>query len=31
MKIENPDTEDEESRYFRIGSALDCILTSPDM
>lgn len=27
---ENPDIEDEEKRYFRIGSAVDCLLTDPD-
>lgn len=27
--MENPELEDEESKAFRIGSALDCLLTSP--
>lgn len=31
LKIENPDMEDDESKHFRIGSALDCILTSPEI
>lgn len=30
-KLNNPDTEDEETKYFRIGSALDCLLTSPEL
>lgn len=28
--MENPDMENEETRFFRIGSALDCLLTSPE-
>lgn len=28
-KWENPDTDDEETKYFRIGSALDTLLTAP--
>jgi len=31
IKMENPDTEDDEKVHFRIGSALDCILTTPEM
>lgn len=27
VKLENPDAEDEEKTYFRLGSALDCLLT----
>lgn len=30
LKRDNPDNEDEETSYFRIGSALDCLLTSPE-
>lgn len=30
FRMDNPDTEDEEKSYFRIGSALDCLLTSPE-
>ncbi len=30
IKMENPDMEDDDRKYFRIGSALDCILTSPE-
>jgi hypothetical protein len=29
IKIENPDVEDEEKKAFRIGSAVDCLLTDP--
>lgn len=29
IKMENPDTEDEDRVHFRIGSALDCLLTTP--
>lgn len=28
--MENPDIEDSDTSYFRIGSALDCLLTSPE-
>ena len=28
--MDNPDIEDEDKRFFRIGSALDCLLTSPE-
>lgn len=28
--MDNPDVDNEESKAFRIGSALDCLLTSPD-
>lgn len=28
--INNQNTEDEDSQHFRIGSAIDCILTTPD-
>lgn len=28
--MDNPELENEETKYFRIGSALDCILTSPE-
>ncbi len=31
MKQDNPDLEDEEKQYFRLGSALDCLLTSPEL
>jgi len=27
MKMDNPDMEDDDKKHFRIGSALDCILT----
>lgn len=30
IKMDNPDQEDEDKRHFRLGSALDCILTDPD-
>lgn len=30
MKINNPDMEDDDKRFFRIGAALDCLLTSPE-
>lgn len=30
IKLDNPDMEDEDKKYFRIGSALDCILTDPE-
>lgn len=30
MKMENPDSEDGDKSFFRIGSALDCLLTSPE-
>ena len=30
LKMDNPDMEDEDTKYFRIGSALDCLLTDPD-
>lgn len=29
-KKENPDSEDEESAAYRIGGAIDCVLTTPD-
>ena len=29
IKIETPDVEDEEKKAFRIGSAVDCLLTDP--
>jgi hypothetical protein len=29
-KLDNPDAADEEKRHFRIGGAIDCILTDPD-
>lgn len=28
--LDNPDIENEETKALRIGSALDCLLTSPD-
>lgn len=28
--MENPEIEDDDKKYFRIGSALDCLLTSPE-
>jgi len=28
--MDNPDMENEETKFFRIGSALDCLLTSPE-
>lgn len=28
MKMDNPDAEDEDKKHFRVGSALDCLLTS---
>lgn len=31
IKIENPDTEDDDKVHFRIGSALDCLLTTPEL
>jgi hypothetical protein len=30
MKMENPELEDKDKSFFRIGSALDCLLTDPD-
>ena len=30
MKMDNPDSEDEDKRHFRVGSALDCMLTGGD-
>lgn len=30
LKQENPDLEDDDKKYFRIGAALDCLLTSPE-
>lgn len=30
LKQDNPDLEDSDVSYFRIGSALDCLLTSPE-
>ena len=30
MKADNPELEDEETSYFRIGSAIDCLLTSKE-
>lgn len=30
LQRDNPDLETEEKSYFRIGSALDCLLTSPE-
>ena len=30
MKLENPEIEDNDTTYFRTGSALDCLLTSPE-
>jgi hypothetical protein len=29
-KMDNPDDEDEEKRHFRVGSALDCMMTTPE-
>lgn len=29
-KLENPDAEDDDMKYFRVGSALDTILTAPE-
>ena len=29
FRRDNPDLEDEDKKYFRVGSALDCLLTSP--
>lgn len=29
FRADNPDTEDEDKRHFRIGSAIDCLLTTP--
>lgn len=31
IKMDTPDTEDEDKVHFRIGSALDCQLTSPEL
>lgn len=31
IKMDNPDSEDEDKVHFRIGSALDCQLTSPEL
>lgn len=28
--MDNPDMEDDDKKFFRIGSALDCLLTDPD-
>lgn len=30
MKLENPDMEEGDKPFFRIGSAVDCLLTSPE-
>lgn len=30
LKMDNPDMEDDDKRHFRIGSALDCLLTGGD-
>lgn len=30
LKMENPEIEDNDKSFFRIGSALDCLLTDPD-
>ena len=30
LKLDNPDIEGDEKVHFRIGSALDCLLTTPD-
>jgi hypothetical protein len=30
LKLENPEIEDNDTTYFRTGSALDCLLTSPE-
>lgn len=30
FKRDNPDLEDEDKKHFRVGSALDCLLTSPE-
>jgi len=29
-KLDNPDTEDDDKRYYRIGAALDTLRTEPD-
>ena len=29
FKMENPDSEDDDKKFFRIGAGLDCLLTSP--
>lgn len=31
IKMDNPDMEDEEKAHFRIGSCLDCLLTTPEL
>ncbi len=28
--MENPDIDDDDKVYFRVGAALDCLLTSPE-
>lgn len=30
MKLENPELDEGDKPYFRVGSAVDCLLTSPD-
>lgn len=30
LRKENPEIEDDDKKYFRIGAALDCLLTSPE-
>lgn len=30
LKRDNPEIEDDDKAYFRIGAALDCLLTSPE-
>lgn len=30
LRLENPEIEDDDKKHFRIGSALDCLLTSPE-
>lgn len=30
FKFDNPDAEDDEKSHLRVGSALDCLLTSPE-
>lgn len=29
-KLDNPDAEDDEAKHYRVGSALDCLLTDND-
>lgn len=29
LKMDNPDMEDDDKSHFRVGSALDCLLTTP--